>query len=59
VLIRQSRLAVQESAILRFLNSLGTKAMDDFGGKVEREEDAFLRALFAAMREDARLAIRP
>jgi hypothetical protein len=59
VLIRQARLAVQESAILKFLNSLGSKAMEDFGGKVEREEDAWLREVFSAMREDARVALRP
>jgi hypothetical protein len=59
VIVRQSRLFVQESAILRFLNSLGNTAMDDFESKVEREENAWLRDLFLAMREDARLAIAP
>ncbi|MDB4881555.1 MAG: hypothetical protein JWL95_321 [Gemmatimonadetes bacterium] len=59
VLVRQSRLFVQESAILRFLNSLGSAAMDDFATKVEREENAWLRELFLAMRDDARVAIGP
>jgi hypothetical protein len=54
VLVRQSRLFVQESSILNFLNSLSSTAMDDFGGAVEKEETAWLRELFAAMREDAR-----
>jgi hypothetical protein len=59
VLVRQSRLFVQESAVLRFLNSLTGAAMDDFQTKVEREENAWLRELFLAMRDDARLAIGP
>jgi hypothetical protein len=57
VLLRHSRLPVQESAILNFLNSLSGTAMDDFGGPVEREEYAWLRELFTALREDARAAI--
>jgi hypothetical protein len=59
VLVRQSRLFVQESAILRFLNSLGNTAMNDFEAQVEREENAWLRELFTAMREDTRSAIAP
>ncbi len=54
LLIRQARLSVQESAILRFLNSLSSKAMDDFGARVEGEENLWLRELFLAMRDDAR-----
>ena len=57
VLLRHARLPVQESAILNFLNSLGGTAMDDFGGAVQREENAWLRELFLALREDARAAI--
>jgi hypothetical protein len=57
VLIRHARLPVQESAILNFLNSLGGTAMDDFGGPVQREENAWLRDLFHALRDDARAAI--
>jgi hypothetical protein len=57
VLLRHARLPVQESAILNFLNSLGGTAMDDFGGPVQREENAWLRELFTAMRDDARAAI--
>ena len=56
-LLRRARLPVQESAILNFLNSLGGTAMDDFGGLVQREENAWLRELFLALREDARAAI--
>ncbi len=57
VLLRHARLPVQESAILNFLNSLGGTAMDDFGGAVQREENAWLRDLFVALRDDARTAI--
>ena len=57
VLARQMRLFVQESAILNFINSLGNTAMDEFGGQVEKEENAWLHELFSSMREDARNAI--
>lgn len=59
VLFRQSRLTVQESAILNFLNGLGNTAMDDLNLTVEREENAWLRELFQSLREDARAAIVP
>ena len=57
VLLRQSRLSVQESGILNFLNSLGGTAMDDFGSAVQREENAWLHELFVALRDDARAAL--
>ena len=57
VLLRHSRLPVQESSILNFLNSLGGTAMDDFGGPVQREENLWLRELFTALRDDARAAL--
>ena len=59
VLFRQSRLTVQESAILRFINSLSNTAMDDFGGRVEKEENQWLRDVFSAMRDDARGVLGP
>ena len=57
VLLRHSRLSVQESGILNFLNSLGGTAMDDFGSAVQREENAWLHELFVALRDDARAAL--
>lgn len=57
LLSRQSRLFVQESAILRFLNGLGNTAMDDFGRETERERNVWLREVFLALREDARAGI--
>ena len=59
MIVRQTRLYVQESAILRFLNALGNTAMNDFEAQVEREENAWLRELFAAMREDAHGVVEP
>jgi hypothetical protein len=59
VVVRQSRLVVQESAVLRFLNSLSSAAMGEFQSKVEREENAWLRELSLAMRDDARSALGP
>ena len=59
VLVRQSRLAVQESSILKFINSLTSTAMDDFGTRVEHEENEWLREVFLALREDARAVIAP
>ena len=54
VIVRQVRLIVQESAILRFLNSLSGTAFSEFEDRVDREENAWLRELFAGMRADAR-----
>lgn len=57
VIVRQIRLFVQESAILRFLNSLSGTAFSEFEDRVDREENAWLRDVFAGMRADARAAI--
>ena len=59
VIYRQIRLYVQESAILRFLNALGGTAFTEFEDRVDRDENAWLRVVFAAMREDARAALGP
>lgn len=59
VLVRQTRLAVQESAILKFINGLSNTAIDDFGARVEKEESQWLRDLFLALRDDARSVLAP
>ena len=59
VLVRQARLNVHESAILRFINSLTSTAMDDFGARVELEQGMWLRQLFLALRDDARSVLVP
>jgi hypothetical protein len=50
---------VQESAILRFLNGLSGAAFSEFADQVDAEQNAWLRAVFGGMREDARAAIAP
>jgi hypothetical protein len=59
VLFRQIRLFVQESAILRFLNALSGTAFTEFADRVDEEQNAWLREVFGAMRDDARAAIGP
>lgn len=53
VLTRRARLEVQESAIMRFIGSLGAHAVDDLDARVERQQDRFLAEGFAAMAADA------
>ncbi|MFN8666107.1 MAG: hypothetical protein U0164_02790 [Gemmatimonadaceae bacterium] len=50
--VRQIRIAVRESAIMRWLGGLGATAFGDFTGNSEVEENRFLYEMFAAMRLD-------
>ena len=52
VIHRRSTFAVHESTILRWLGNLGFTAVDDFAGRVEREEARFLAEGMAALRQD-------
>jgi hypothetical protein len=52
LLVRSTELTVEESAILRFLNSLSGAMLDDFDPRTEREQNLFLREVFLAMRAD-------
>lgn len=54
MLYRKFDVAVHESAIMRFLGSLGFTAMSDYSGGVEAEENRFLAEMFGAMRADVR-----
>ena len=54
LLLRNAELVVEESAILRFLNSLAGNVLDDFDPRTEREQHAFLREVFQAMARDVR-----
>lgn len=54
VLSRRMRLEVQESAIMRFLGGLASHALGDLDGRVEQEEDRFLRDGFLALQADLR-----
>lgn len=59
VIARHTRTAVQESAVLRFLGSLGSTALNDFAGKSEEEENRFWAEAFQAMRADAEAVTGP
>jgi hypothetical protein len=53
VIERRSHLAVQESAIVRFVGALGSRAVSDLSDRAEREQEVFLRELFTALQADA------
>src|SRR6185437_15270246 len=52
LLERKSHLTVQESAILHFLNSIGSRAISDLADRTEREEEQFLHEVFSALEAD-------
>ena len=54
LLARELRMTVQESAIVRWMGSLGFTAMSDYAGKTEEEENRFLAEAFDALRLDLR-----
>ena len=54
LLVRDSRIAVRESAIVRWLGTLGGTAMGDFAGQTEREQNRFVADLFNALQDDLR-----
>jgi len=51
---RRARLEVQESAIMRFIGSLGAHAMSELADRTEVEQDRFLREGFVALQADIR-----
>jgi hypothetical protein len=54
VLARRLDLAVEESAIVRWLGGLGFSAMNDFAGRAEVEENRFTAEALQALRADVR-----
>ena len=52
LLHRYARVTMQESAVLRFFNRLGSRAFGDISPEVEAQEAAFLRLVFVLMRDD-------
>lgn len=50
--VRYSRLVVNESAIMRWLGSLGASAFGDFSGETEIQENRYLHEVFSALRGD-------
>ncbi len=57
VLARRFDVAVQESAIVRWFGSLGSKAMSDFAGRAEVEQDRFTAELLRAIEADVAAAL--
>ena len=51
-LSRDFRVAVQESAVIRFLGGFSGSAFSEFDGPAEQEENKFNAELFQAMRDD-------
>jgi hypothetical protein len=49
---RDFRIAVEESAVLRFMNRISSSAMRDVTRDVERERDAFVAEVLYALRDD-------
>ncbi len=57
LLTRRFDVAVQESAIVRWFNGLGSKAMSDLAGRAEAEEDRFVAEALRAMVADLEAAL--
>ncbi|MBV9880147.1 MAG: hypothetical protein JO180_06595, partial [Gemmatirosa sp.] len=57
LLVRQLDVAVKESAIVRWLGGLGGKAMEDFAGRAEVEENRFTADALLALRADLLAAL--
>jgi hypothetical protein len=51
---RRARLEVQESAIMRFIGSLASRALGDLDDRVEQDEHRFMREGFVALQTDLR-----
>jgi hypothetical protein len=58
VFARRTRFDVQESTIARFLGSIAGRMLGDLDGRVEADEDRFLRDGFVAMQSDLRTVAR-
>jgi len=52
LLSRRASVAVQESAIVRWLGGLGNSAMSDFAGRAEAEENRYVFEVLSALRSD-------
>ena len=57
LLSRQANVAVQESAIVRWLGGLGSSAMSDFAGRAEAEENRYVYEVLTALRSDVVAAL--
>lgn len=59
LLTREAGVAVQESAIVRWLGGLGNSAMNDFAGRAEVEENRYVFEVLTALRGDFVGALGP
>jgi hypothetical protein len=50
--LRDYRVAIEESAIMRWLGGLGNSALSDFHDGAEQEADRFVGQVFAALKQD-------
>lgn len=57
MVLRELRLRVQESAIVRWLGGLGSSAMSDFAGRAEAEENRYLFDVLTALGNDCLAAL--
>ena len=57
LLARRADVAVQESAIVRWLGGLGSQAMSEFAGRAEAEENRFTAEALLALRADLGAAL--
>ena len=57
LLARRFEVTVQESAIVRWLGGLGSKAMSDLAGRAEAEEDRFVAEALRAITADIHAAL--
>lgn len=57
LIVRRFDVTVQESAVVRWLGGLGFRAMDDFAGRAEAEENRFLAEALSALRSDVARAL--
>lgn len=57
-IVRDYRVAVEESAIVRWIGGLGSTALGDFRQRAEEQAEQFIGEVFTALRQDAGELIR-
>lgn len=58
LLTRELRVAVQENAMLRWMNGLGSRVMEDYSGSVEEEASQFTGDVFRTLQREVVSLIR-
>lgn len=57
LLLRDGDVTVQESMIMRWFGGLGARALGEFAGAAETQENAYLASIFAALHDDVDSAL--